>query len=474
MQMPLAVRSGDYNSIKGRGHLVNMIAEINKAQDYLAVKRTEGLRLFQQSPNNAPIRSNFHLNGGWRYYVAGDTLYRFANSETPESVGIVGGTGRATIVSNSVPGNNQVLILNGSGDGYIFDNAGLQQITDPDFYPSTSVTVLNERFWFIRDGTNEFFCSDVANGLAYNPLSFGTAEWKPDDTRIIVSKKSSLWVIGAETMEYYQSYDDFLFPVRAVRGASYDIGIQANNSFAELDDYFAFLADNSNVMLVIGTEMRVISDLEFDIRLRGDGTAQNPGFTQEDIQACVGFFLDTPQHKVYCLTFPTVGYTWCYDLVTNLPHDRASVSGLAWRGLYSLTYQNQVLVGDRLDGTIWLSDPAAKDEGSEVLISVMRTPTVSFPVDTFIPVIQVDMEVGVAESPDHEPLMIVSCSKDGGKTWRVHSHISLGGWGQLSRRIVLRRFGRVVRHNDFQLEFRVSEAVQVQFYSIELTEELDG
>lgn len=473
--IPLAVKAGDYNSIKNRGQLINMIAETNKQGDYITVRRVEGLEQFAESPNGAPVRSNFHENGGYVYYVAGDVVYRYlAPLGSPVSLGSVGGSGRAQIESNSVPGNNQIVILNGEGEGYVYDNTGLNQITDPDFFPTTAMTVLNERFWFSRDGTNEFFASDVADATSYNPLSFGTAEWKPDNVVIPISKKSALWIIGTRTLEYYQSFDDALFPLRAVRGASFDVGILAKNSFAELDDYFAFLADNSNVALVVGTELTYISDLEFSIKIRGDGTAQNPGFTDAQIQAAIGFFVDTPQHKVYYITFPTASYTWGYDLITGMTLTRSSSGALAWRGSASLTYQNQVYVGDRVTGSLWLFSPDAKTEGGETMSVTMVTPSVTFPVDYFIQWIDVEMEVGVAEDPNSNPLLILYLSKNGGKTWAVHSHYPLGGWGDYGKVVRFRQIGRTQRHKDLMFKFLVTDAVRVQFYSITAEMDLDG
>jgi len=477
MDIPLALRAADYNSSQSKGQLVNMIAETNKAADYITVKRVEGLESFTTTPGNLPCRSNLHRNGDYIYFVSGAVFYRFnpdAVSPTPVSLGTIGGSGRATVVSNSVPGDNQILVLNGTGAGYIYQTATLTQITDVDFYPTTSVAILNERFWFPRDGTNEYFCSDIADGFSYDPLAFATAEWKPDNARITVSKKSALWVLGSSTAEYNQSFDDIIFPLRPVRGASLDVGILANNSFAELDDYFCFLGDNSNIYLIAGTEAKIISDLEFDIKIRGDGTLQNPGFTADQIADCIGFFIDTPQHKVYYLSFPTANYTWGYDLVTGLTHTRQSANSTAWRGVYAITDQNNIYMGDNIDGTIWLLKAAAKSEGDGLLSATMRTPSVRFPVDCTLPIITVGMEVGVGESPGSDPQMIVRVSKNGGKTWKVHSHQYIGGWGEYNKRVIMRNFGRVVRYDDFQLEFVVTDAVRVQFYDIVAGEELDG
>ncbi len=113
MQIPIALKAGDYNSIKNKGQLVNLIAETNRAQDYITARRTEGLTLYTTSPNDEACRSNFLENGGFVYYVAGENLYRFQPpSGASTLVAAVGGSGRATLSSNSVPGANQIIILN--------------------------------------------------------------------------------------------------------------------------------------------------------------------------------------------------------------------------------------------------------------------------------------------------------------------------------------------------------------------------
>ena len=74
------------------------------------------------------------------------------------------------------------------------------------------------------------------------------------------------------------------------------------------------------------------------------------------------------------------------------------------------------------------------------------------------------MEVGQGESPSANPLMIVRYSKDGGYTWINKGFIDLGKIGKYRTRVVLRRFGRLVRNNDFILELETTDRVRVQFY----------
>lgn len=465
MDMPLGVQAGDYNSIKEKGLLINMLAETNRRGDFLSVKRLDGLTEHDSSLTD-PIRSNIHLNSGFKYFVSGTKFYRFTDG-APSLLGTIGGSGVATIVSNSVPGDNQVMVLNGEGLGYIHDSGGLNQIVDVDFFSTTSVTVLNERFWCTRDGRNEIFASDVSDGTSWNSLSFISAEYKPDPVVINISKKSAMWTIGTKTMEYFQSITDSLVPIRPVKGLGNDVGILAKSSFAELDDYFAFLADDSTISMVRGTELTTISDLEFELKIRGDGTTVNPGFSAADIANCIGFFVDTPHHKMYWLTFPDINYTWGYDVNTGLSTTRQSTNEEAWRANYSITDENVIYIGDRINGNIWILDPDAKDEDGSILKATMQCPSISFDADTFIPKIKVEMEVGVAEAPSlTDPLMLVEYSKDGGRTFTNHSPISLGNWGEHDKRVVLRSFGKVLRNKDFILRLSVTDAVRVQFYSI--------
>jgi hypothetical protein len=466
MDIPMGIKAADYNSVKSKGNLVNMTAEINDNGDYIVVQRTDGLTL-QFTSGDSPMRSNIHNNGGYMYFLNGSDLYRSLDGSSATSLGTVGGVGRGQILSNAVPGNNQKLILNGDGDGYIYDNSGLNKITDADFYPTTSATILNERFWLVRDGTNEIFASAQSDGTSYDALSFATAEWKPDTVIVVISIKSALWIIGTDTAEYWQSYSNTLVPIRAVRGASKARGILAKNSFAQLDEYYAFLGDDGVVNLIKDTEMITISDIDLENKIRGDGTLANPPMPIGDIRDCYAFFVDQPHHKTYYLTFPSINYTWGFDVENGLPHTRESYGIGGFRAANSITRDNKIFIGDRIDGSFWLLDPEAYVEGTALLIATMRTPSISFRANVTIPSITVDMEVGQDEDPTATPVMMVRYSKDGGYNWVNHADISLGNKGDHRRKVILRRFGRLAKGKDFVLEFSVSDALRVQIYGLD-------
>ena len=461
-RLPLGGTGKDYDSKKSRGFMTNMIAEGDRGE-YRTVKACDGLTSY--STALGPTRSNILKNGVYAYFVSGANLYRMTTAGVSTSLGVINGSGQGQVLANSVPGNNQILVLNGAGLAYIYDNSGLTQITDPDFFPTTCATILNERFWFVRDGTNEFFASDISDGFSYNPLSFATAEESPDLVVAIVAKKSSLWVIGETTSEFWQSFSDTILPIRKVRSASIERGIAAKYSLSEVGDSYAYLADDLTVRLVTGNEFREISDLDFTLKLRGNGTLTSPGFSTTN--DAIGFFIDSPTHKIYYLTFPTEGWTWGYDLSTGFTHTRKSNGYGLWRANYSVLFGGKIIMGDRLSSTMWKLDPSARVEGSEILRASVKTPGISFDHDMTISKINLDMEVGQIDDPTIEPVVMVRYSKDGGYNWKNGKDISLGTKGDYRKQVVLRNFGRLVRHKDFQLELIVTDAARVQFYGAE-------
>lgn len=461
-RFPLGGVERNYDSKKARSSVVNLIPEANKDGTYRAVRRTEGLTSFSDLPDG-PCRSNPLVNSGLVYVVAGTSLISIDTNGTATNRGTVGGTGRAIIKANSVPGNNQLLILNGSGDGYIYTaSGGLSQITDPDFFNSTSVTILNERFWLSRDETNEFFGSDLSDGSSYDALTFGSADESPDNVESVIAKKSALWVLNKGSSEYWQTLDDATFPLRRVKGGTKVRGIAVKATLADVGDYFAFLANDRTVRLAQGTQITTISDLEFELRVKGNGTAQFPGFTA--IDDAYAFFIDGPVHKLYVITFPTEKYTWCYDIKTGLPHRRESEGVDYWRVNGSVLFNNKIIVSDQISSKLWELDPSVFKEGTETQRTIIHTPPFSNDRDVTIPLIEIEMEVGKTLDPNEDPQLLVYYTKDGGNTYINKGSVSLGQIGQSKTKVRLRQFGRLPKHQDFALRLETTAAIPLQYY----------
>lgn len=461
----------DYDSKKSRGNVINLIPEGNKDGSYRSVRKIEGLTVFTELPLG-PVRSDLLVNAGFIYVVSGTSLYRVNSTGTVETLGVVGGAGRAKLEANSIPGDSQILILNGSGDGYIYQDAtGLTLITDADFFSSSSVTILNERFWLARDNTNEFFGSEISDGTSYDTLTFGSAEENPDKIVAALAKKSALWLLNETTVEYWQSFTDTILPLRKVKGSTKEWGILAKDSLAEVNDFFAFLADDRTVRMMRGTQLTEISDLNFTLKVKGNGTRTYPGFTKVD--NAYGFFINGPVHSYYCLTFPSERYTWVYDVNTGFSHDRSSEGIGIWRANGAVNFNAQIICGDSRRGVLFVLDPHSLTEDSGIQRTELVTSFVSFDKDVTIPLIELDMEVAKSFDPELEPKMMVEYTKNGGYVWNNWGHISLGNYGQHGARVPLRLFGRVVRNKEFGLRLTTTDAVGVQYYGAHFYPRID-
>lgn len=462
-QIPLGGTNQDLNSVKSRQGVENLLAEANRNGDYATIKDTFGLSAPFSTLTDSPGRSNLFVNSGFMYCIGGDTLFRVDQFGVATSLGFVGGSGRGVIFANATPGDNQIMVLNGAGGGYVYtDGLGLVQVTDGDFFATVSGTVINERGVFVRRNTNEFFLSETSDFQDFNPLSFGSAEQDPDLLVACIQKKSAVWFLNAESTEYWQSIDNATLPLRPVTGASKERGIAAVASLAEAGERFCWFADDNTVRMIEGSQMTKISDLNLELRVRGDGTPQFPGFAVTS--DAIGFFIDGPVHKIYYLTFPTEGLTWGYDFNTGTTHIRSSEGLGAWRIGAAALFNNKLYGLDRINGNIYELDQNAKDENGAIMRRVLTFPTISHPMDWTLPYVEIEMEVGQTTDPTATPEMLIEYSKDGGYSYTTHSTISLGDFGEQSKRVPIRHFGRITRHKDFILRLTVTDATRVQFY----------
>jgi len=463
--IPLGGADRNYNSIRSRQGLINMLAESDMEGGYRTVKDCPGLTSFATTPGAG--RSNLFVNSGYMYAIAGSDLIRCDKYGVVTNLGTVGGgSARGQIFANSLPGDNQVMVLNGIGGGFVYTNgAGLVPVTDPDFLSTVSGTVLNERGIFARRDTNEFFLSEVGDFTSYNAASFGSAEQNPDDMVGAIAKGSSAWMIGKRTVETWQTITNTTLPLRAIQGATKLRGMSATQSLADAGERFAWFADDNTIRSIdAGSNgMSKISDLDLELRVRGDGTTDFPGFAvTED---AFGFFIDGPVHKIYYLTFPTEGLTWGYDFATGQVHQRKSEGFDYWRIGAAALFNNKLYGLDVIDGFIYELDQNAKDEAGTLMKRVITTPSISAPQDWTLPYVELDMEVGQIQD-NTEPYISCEYSKDGGYTWVTWGKLSLGKRGNYRKRVPFRNFGRISRHKDFILRFTVTDATRVQLYQL--------
>lgn len=461
-ELPLGGFDLDYNSKQSRAIAINCYFEGDEKLS--SVRRTDGFTLFKATTESY-LRSDLIYVDGLVFFVGGNNLYQVDKLGNLTNHGTIGGAGWCELAANNIPDDSQVLVTNGNGQAYVYQpSVGLSLVTDVDYNAASYVTVLNERFWLPKDNSNQFFASAVSDGTDYPSAAIATAETSPDNVVGCIAHKGALWVLGEKTSEYWQYVNDATLPVRQVKGAVYERGCSAVHTIRETGDTFCFLADDYTVRMVSGTQMTKVSNLPFELELKGDGSTRNPGYTKVD--DAYAYFVDGPVHKIYYITFPTEGVTWGYDTVTGLWHKRQSNGYTYWRPSGSVSAWGKVIVGDALTGNLYYLEPSARTENGDTIFCTLRCPSVSWRTDVTIPLIEIDMETGVGLESGAEPLMSVFYSKDGGNTFTQASDVTIGSVGDYRTRVPIRQLGRVVRNRDFVLELRMAAPVEWRIYGI--------
>ena len=461
-RIPLGGTDADFDSKRSRVTAINAYLEVSKDEPYVTFRGVEGLEEELVLPES-PIRSNFLVSRDNRLYVvAGVSLYEIDPFLNVTNLGFVGGADEAQIITNGVPENNQLLILNGTGQGYTYNDGGLIPINDPNFLNARYGTILNEIFWLVKSDSNQFFGSALSDGQTWPVDRIATAEESPDKLINIIAKRSNLYLLNERTVERWIASSDVNVPVRVQKGATYLRGILAPNSLADCNEGFAWLADDKTVRAIFGDQMIKISDLDLEQRLNGNGTAAQP--EPPTVSDAIGFYQDSPSHKIYYLTFPSIGLTWGYDFVTGKTHIRESQIDKPWRVKEIVNWNQNIYGGDRKTGQIWRFSNDKKGEGDDLIRRLIRLPSITRPFNFSLPLIELDMEVGQPENYGEDAKLSVRFSKDG-YTFKGWGDITFGELGQYGVRVPLRHFGQVIRNKDFILELSMTDPARFQLYA---------
>ena len=156
---------------------------------------------------------------------------------------------------------------------------------------------------------------------------------------------------------------------------------------------------------------------------------------------CFGNSYVIDGHSYYCVTFPDINRTLCYDVVTDKWHDRSSSgdgSG-AWRPLQIGRIGEEVYAGDATGRMYRLDTLSGTDNGVAMIRQATLPPLYADGNRVFCARASVEMEVGGTPPPGNVTL---DWSDDGGNTFVGGPRVLSGGTaGQLRQRVYATRLG---------------------------------
>jgi hypothetical protein len=393
---------------------------------------------------------------GKAYFVNGTGLYRLnADLTLSAKLGTIAGTSRVSMADNGT----QLLILVPGGAGYIFTTGAdnLASITDGDFDANgnpLSVLFMDGYFVLTTD-TKKFIVSALNNGLAYNALDFGSAEYNPDGTVAPFRHKSTLFIFGTETGEAFSNIGGVSFPFQRQQGFVLSKGLAAAFSIIPSQETFMFIGNGRDegpaVWALAGNSTQKVSTEAIDALLEAELAAG----TLADV-----FAYAYSQEGAYFVCWSLTDTTIVLDSTTMKWHERKSeiVSG----GSSTITSQRTnsmcqayglLLVGDSIDGRIGKCDLDIYTEYGEIIErEIAGRPFTNQGLPFSVPMIEVKMDAGVGNAEAVNPMMRMDRSKNG-KQFSGERARSVGKVGEYDHRVVWRRNGRVGMNETFRFKF---------------------
>ena len=473
MEIPLGGRAKDLNSRKSRETLVNGYFEADKSGEFKRIKRAPGLSPYT-TLGSGPIRGALEAGGSY-YVVSGEEFYLLRRSPAGEiqtvlvgNVAGVNGPVRLAVIGTDDP---QIMVLS-SGNGFVYKTSdeSFTQVTDANFDPGNSIASLNQHFWFNKLDSNEFFGSDLLDGLTYDPLFFASDETNPDPLVYVASMNTGLWTMGSRSCGRWQTTSQE-FPLRPVLGGNIERGVGAVFSVVRFQDNIIWLADDFTIRGIMGGQYTrdPLSDLSFNQEVKDY-------ISPEKAEA---FFVDHPVHKIYYITFPDEDVTWGYDLSTGIWHKRKSYGMGRWRASTATKVFDRILIGDYESGDIYTLDDNVYNENSNYQEFIIQTPPISAEdSNLFVSHVELDCEVGVGGISNAIPSLGITLDKpidprirverslDGGKTFKEFPDISLGRIGETEPKVIHRHPFYIRRKKNAVFRFTVTDDVPMSIYGL--------
>ena len=434
------------------------------------LSRCPGLSLLQ-TVGTGPIRALWahQTNGSDFYVVSGSSVYKLTGvNATPTLLGTVTGTGPVSIADNGTQ-----IFFACNPDGYIYNESTnvFAKITDPDFPGAVTVQYLDGYFVFNEPDSQLLWITALLDGTSIDPLDFASAEGSPDGIVAVAVTHRELWVFGTDSVEVWYDAGTADFPLARISGAFNEIGCVAPYSVAKLDNTLYWLGTDARGQGIVykanGYTGARVSTHAIEYAIQSYST----------ISDAVAYTYQQDGHAFYVISFPTAGKTWCYDVATNLWHERAGFSNGQFtrhRSNCQCNFGGTIIVGDYLDVRIYSFDLdvyADDDQVQRYLRSWRAIPPGQNNLNrTAQHSLQLDCEsgVGLNTGQGSDPQVLLRWSDDGGHTWSNEHARSLGAIGATGQRVIWRRLGMTLKLRDRVYEVSGTDPTKIAIVGAEL------
>ncbi len=425
-----------------------------------------------------------HNFQGVSYFVNGTLLFRidrtvdglgvasYASVDVSGGINIIG-TERVLMADNGSEGG-QICIIN-PGDtsqfnAYIFTIAGgLVQISDSDFDgPVDSVVYIDGFFLFTKANGQKFFISELRNGLSYIATDFASAEADPDSLVAAVVLHNQPYLFGSQTFEPFQNIGGSGFPFLRIDGGVQQKGLTSKFAIQEVNDILYFLGSGEQetpaIWLTDGSRPLKVSTTAIDNEITK--------YSDTTLASCFSYQYSQNGHHFVAFTFPGEN-AFFYDIDFKEWHTRESFNTLnrivPYRVSTIVEAFGVLLTGDTLTNKIGILEADTFTEYTNEIRRRWITPQLDNDGQPFfINALELfgDSGVGLTTGQGLNPLISMSVSDDGGRTFNNNLTRTMGLIGNYKQRTIWNSLGRFGREVCFK--FQVSDPVAWVFSKVEV------
>jgi len=455
--MRIPIVGGDHKSRSlniNAQETINLIPVLDPTGKYeSALIGTPGLVEWYSLGTSKQLRG-LHVMDSYLFAVIGNTLYRITTAAAATAM-----TGTLSTTTGPVymaDDGTDLMIVDPGIEGYVLDGTTLTAIADADFPTPAYLTWQDGYFIIVKSATGEFYISASYDPTDWTATDYATAERDPDNLKAAFSHNGHLWLIGRETTEIWYNSGASDFPFDPIGGAVLPYGTNSPASVASGEGLIFWLDDRKRVIQCIGHSPQIISDDNLVNAIEGYTTVSD----------AIGFFYTQKKRAFYVLIFPTPKDTWCYDLETQMWHQRRSFPMLGsgrqdrYRANCYAFFNDLHLIGDYQNGKIYKLDFATyADDGNTVIAERVTRAVHQERKRLFFPHFEIEFEAGVGlyTGQGSDPQAMLQWSDDGGHVWSNELWRDIGQIGEYKNRAIWNRLGSA---RDRRFKLRISDPIK--------------
>lgn len=437
----------------GNARLINAYAEKqgNDAKAPLAVLPCPGMVLFSavtDTPNRGMI---FCEDLACIYSVHSSGVFKVLADGTSTRIGTVPGVDQVQLSRNQAS-PVQISIHSAAGEFYIEADI-VKKVSDADVTDETIVSQDNVKGYTVYlNSRGKFIYSAINNCNAVAALDFATAEQSADGGTRVKANGSDVFFFGVQTIEPWRVTADPNLPFELIGGAVQQRGMIAPLAVIDSDNTLMFPGEDNSFYRLASYAPQKISNHGQDRLLEGDPNRE----------AVQGYSWNFQGHAF--ASWSGTDWSVTYDAATGAWHDRQSYNLTNHRARNGVRAWGKTIVGDSQTGNLYYFDADTFTEGDDPLIWGVDTAYLHATGSNggIVDALYLDMATGVgatvATDQGFDPLVMLSWSVDGGKTFKGHRQLKLGKRGDGSVRLKTYRLGRF-GDKGIMFRIRVSDPV---------------